>query len=75
MVHVQGALVTYRTFSLEIRHYHVTLHRWADQDVISVTVSPSGYVIDAYSETHGFDVELTDEETRHILACLRISED
>ncbi len=64
-----------RPYTVEIKHYHVTLTRWADQDIISVTISPSGYVIDAYSETHGFDVELTDTETRHILARLNINED
>lgn len=64
-----------RKITVEIKHYHVTLTRWADRDVISVTVSPSGYVIDAHSETTGFDVDVTDEEVRHILALLKIDED
>lgn len=64
-----------RSFSLEIKHYHVILHRWTDQDVISVTVSPSGYVLDAHSETHGFDVELTEQEQRYIIRALRIDQD
>lgn len=64
-----------RKFSVEIKHYHVTLNRWSEQDVISVTISPSGYVIDAYSETYGFDVELSDDEIRYILYKLNINED
>lgn len=64
-----------RSFSIEVKHYHVILNRWADQDTISVTVSPSGYIIDAYSETYGFDVDLTDDEIRHILARLSIDDD
>ena len=64
-----------RKFSVEIKHYHVTLNRWHEQDVVSVTISPSGYVIDAYSETNGFDVELSDDEIRYILAKLNINED
>ena len=73
--HTSGGEIMPRSYSIEIKHYHVTLTRWADQDTISVTVSPSGYIIDAYSETHGFDVELTDDETRHILERLNINED
>lgn len=64
-----------RSYSIEIKHYHITLNRWHDQDAISVTVSPSGYIIDAYSELNGFDVELTDDEIRYILDTLNINED
>lgn len=64
-----------RSFSIEVNHYHLTLSRWADQDVISVTVSPSGYILDAYSVTYGFDINLTDDEIRHILLVLNINED
>jgi hypothetical protein len=64
-----------RSFSIEVKHYHVTLHRWTDQDVISVTISPSGYVLNAHSETHGFDVELTEQEQRYIIRALRIDQD
>jgi hypothetical protein len=64
-----------RSFTVQIKHYHLTLTRWADQDTISVTLSPSGYVIDAHSEKSGFDVDLTDDELRYILEQLKIDED
>jgi len=63
-----------RAFSIEVQHYHLVLHRWDSQESISVTISPSGYIIDARCETHGFTVELTEQEERYIMRILNIDD-
>lgn len=59
-------------FAIRVEHHHLTLTRYHSKDVISVTMSPTGEVIDAYSERTSFTIELTEEEILLICELLGI---
>ena len=63
-----------KRFSIEIKFIHVILTRWDSQEEVSVTVSSSGYIVDARSE-FGHQTELTDEEEHSILKRLGLDDD
>lgn len=69
---------SYRTmrknFSIEIKFIHVILTRWDSQEEVSVTVSSSGYIVDARSE-FGHQTELTELESQSILKRLGLDDD
>jgi hypothetical protein len=60
---------------VDIEFIHLKLTRYDTGEVISVTLAPTGYVIESHCESTGFTMELTDEEIRHILYSLGIDPD
>lgn len=65
---------TMKRLSIEIKFIHVILTRWDSQEEVSVTVSSSGYIVDARSE-FGHLTELTQEEEHAILKRLKLDDD
>ncbi len=63
-----------KSYSVEVKFIHVILTRWDSQEEVSVTVSSSGYIVDARSE-FGHLTELTEEEERFILKRLKLEDD
>lgn len=64
-----------KEISLTVKHYHVELTRWKTGEVVSVTIAPSGYIIDAHVPASGWSVELLEDEIRFILYNLGIDPD
>ena len=63
-----------KSYSVEVKFIHVILTRWDSQEEVSVTVSSSGYIVNARSE-FGHLTELTEEEERIILRKLKLDDD
>ena len=63
-----------KSYSVEVKFIHVILTRWDSQEEVSVTVSSSGYIVNARSE-FGHLTELTEEEERIILRRLKLDDD
>lgn len=63
-----------KSFSIEVKFIHVVLTRWDSQEEVSVTVSSSGYIVDARSE-FGHHTELTEAEESSILKRLGLHDE
>ena len=63
-----------KSFSIEVKFIHVVLTRWDSQEEVSVTVSSSGYIVDARSE-FGHVTELTEAEESSILKRLGLHDE
>ena len=63
-----------KSYSVEVKFFHVILTRWDSQEEVAVTVSSSGYIVNARSE-FGHLTELTGEEERLILRRLKLDDD
>ena len=60
-----------KSYSIDVKFIHVILTRWDSQEEVSVTVSSSGYIVNARSE-FGHLTSLTDDEERAIFKKTRI---
>ncbi len=63
-----------KSYSIDVKFIHVILTRWDSQEEVSVTVSSSGYIVNARSE-FGHLTSLTDDEERAILKRLGLDDD
>jgi len=64
-----------RDIKIELHHFHLTLTRYTTGEQISVTLTSTGYVMDAHCEATGLAAELTDDEIRYVLYSLNIDPD
>ena len=64
-----------KQIQIDIKHIHLILTRYRTGELVSVTLAPSGYVIDAHCDCTGLSVELTDDEVRYILYSIGIDPD
>lgn len=63
-----------KSYSIDVKFIHVILTRWDSQEEVSITVSSSGYIVNARSE-FGHLTSLTDDEERAILKRLGLDDD